>query len=116
MTCARRILGAPPRTSYNAILVRLGWLPLYHLLIFRALILFVKGHKGLAGPALQNLIHDMHDRKSRAWKFSRFFKPADTILSQLAQLDGDNPDFYAMDIPQLRTRLTKLLYLDLSIG
>ena len=57
----------------------------------------------------------MQDRKSRAWKFSRVFKPADTILSQLAQLDGDNPDFYAMDIPQLKTRLTKLLYLDLSI-
>ena len=28
MTCARRILGAPLRTSHDAVLVRLRWLPL----------------------------------------------------------------------------------------
>ena len=32
MTWARRILGAPKNTSNDAVLVRLGWMPLYHLL------------------------------------------------------------------------------------
>merc|ERR1719483_766468 len=31
---------------------------------------------------------------------TEFNKPATTILSQLAQLDGDNSDFDAMGIPQ----------------
>ena len=55
LLCARRILGAPAKTSNDAVLVRLGWMPLYHLLIFRALVWYVKGLRGLAGPALQEL-------------------------------------------------------------
>ena len=102
MKCARRILGAPKKACTDAILIRLGWMPLYHLLVYRALIWYVKGRKGLAGPALQGLIHDMQDRDSKHWKSSRFFKPASQILSNLAELDPDNPDFFSMDIPMLK--------------
>ena len=98
----------------SAILIRLGWMPLYHLLIYRALIWYVKGRKGLAGPALQTLIHDMQDRDSKHWKSSRFFKPASQILSHLSELDPDNPDFFSMDIPMLKTRLRNLMYVDLT--
>ena len=114
MKCARRILGAPKKACTDAILIRLGWMPLYHLLVYRALIWYVKGRKGLAGPALQGLIHDMQDRDSKHWKSSRFFKPASQILSHLAELDPDNPDFFSMDIPMLKTRLRNLMYVDLT--
>ena len=90
MTCARRILGAPKNTSNDAVLIRLGWMPLYHLLIFRALIWYVKGLRGLAGPALHKLIHRMKDDNSKAWKFSRFFAPASDILDILAT-SGSGP-------------------------
>ena len=87
LQCARRILGAPAKMSNDAVLVRLCWMRLYHLLIFRALVWYVKGLRGLAGPALQNLIHDMkNDENTRAWKFSRFFPPASSILDTLANL------------------------------
>ena len=75
LLCARRILGAPAKTSNDAILVRLGSMPLYHLLIFRSLVWYVKGLRGLTGPALQDLIHDMKNENSKVWKFLRFFFP-----------------------------------------
>ena len=114
MTCARRILGAPANTSNDAVLVRLGWMPLYHLLIFRALIWYVKGLRGLAGPALQKLIHSMKDDNSKAWKFSRFFAPASDILNILATSGSDIIDFSSMSIPSLKTTLKDLLYKDLT--
>ena len=36
------------------------------------------------------------------------------ILSHLADLDHDNPDFFSMDIPALKTRLRNLMYVDLT--
>ena len=114
MNCARRILGAPARTSSDAVLVRLGWMPLYQLLVFRALIWFVKGSKGLAGPALQNLISDMRNGNAKMWTVSRFFKPASETLSLLSQLDADSSDFFSLPIPNLKSKLRDLIFIDLT--
>ena len=43
-----------------------------------------------------------------------FFRPASQILSNLAELDPDNPDFFSMDIPVLKTTLQNLMYADLT--
>ena len=114
LQCARRILGAPAKTSNDAVLVRLGWMPLYHLLIFRALVWYVKGLRGLAGPALQSLIHNMKNENSKAWKFSRFFSPASDILDILANSGPEHIDFSSMPIKILKSKLKELLYDDLS--
>ena len=55
MMCARRILGAPVKTSSDAVLVRLGWMPLDYVIMYRTVIWVLKGRRNLAGPALYNL-------------------------------------------------------------
>ena len=89
-------------------------MPLYHLLIYRALVWYVKGLRGLAGPALQVLIHDMKSENSKAWKFSRFFSPASNILDILANSGSEPLDFSSMPIKLLKSKLKDLLYDDLS--
>ena len=105
-TCARRILGAPKGTSMDAVFVRLGWMPLYHLLIFRALVWFVKGKKGLAGPALQDLISDMNTN-NRRWVRTRFCAPAMNTLSMLEPPSpgGSTDDYFSLTVPQLKNAL-----------
>ena len=93
---------------------KFAWMPLYHLLIFRALVWYVKGLRGLAGPALQSLIHDMKNENSKAWKLSCFFSPASNILDILANSGSEPLDFSTMSIKLLKSKLKDLLYDDLS--
>ena len=59
--------------SYVAYLIAYG--AIWYSVVFRALVLYVKGLRDLAGPALQSLIHDMKNENSKVWKSSRFFSP-----------------------------------------
>ena len=76
MTCARRILGAPQKTAHDAMLVRLGWMPLDYLMMYRCIILCIKSKRGLAGPAMQRLYADVESYTVRDPRLSRFFSPS----------------------------------------
>ena len=99
----------------DAVFVRLGWMPLYQLLIFRALVWFVKGKKGLAGSALQDLISDLSNTNG-SWNRTRFFAPAMNTLSLLnpVSAEGSTIDYFGLPVPQLKKVLRASIFSDLN--
>ena len=97
LRCARLILGAQQNPSNDAVLVRLGWLPLDYLLMYRAIVWFLKGRQGLAGPALHDLISKWESCPSKKHDFgARVFRPA---LDAITRLQTYIPDVDLLTTP-----------------
>ena len=97
LRCARLILGAQQNPSNDAVLVRLGWLPLDYLLMYRAIVWFLKGRQGLAGPALHDLISKWESCPSKKHGFgARVFRPA---LDAITRLQTYIPDVDLLTAP-----------------
>ena len=115
MTCARRILGAPRKTSYDAILVRLGWLPLEYVMLLRCLVLCIKSKRGLAGPAMQRLYANVMSYRCRNPRLSRFFGPAQDTLNRLAGYNTDGTNFDVDSVACIKRTLRKCMYAELTL-
>ena len=61
-------------TNFNAVLVRLGMLPLHYIMALRALTAFFRIHRNKAGPAMSKMLHDFE--QSDSWSSSVFMKQA----------------------------------------
>ena len=114
MTCARRILGAPKKTSHDAILVRLGWLPLEYLMMYRTIIWTLKAKRGLAGPALAELVSHMENCKHEKWERTRVFCPALHVLDRLSEYDSKGINFMLDSIPRVKRALRDCMFSELT--
>ena len=114
MNCARRILGAPRKTSNDAILVRLGWLPLEYLMIFRCVILCIKAKRGMAGPSMQRLFTEVETYSTLKPRLSRFFRPALDTLNRLASYNTYGTNFDTDSIPCIKRTVRQCMYIELT--
>ena len=71
----RGIAGVSKRTNFNAVLVRLGVLPLHYTLAAKAMAEYYRIYTGKAGPAMTDLL-DSFDHGDSEWKQTRFFSSA----------------------------------------
>ena len=114
MTCARRILGAPLKTSHNAILVRLGWLPLEYVMMYRCLILTIKAKRGLSGTAMQSLFMDIETYRMRNSRLTRIFGPAMVNLNRLASYNSFGTNFDVDSMSRVKHTLRDCMYVELT--
>jgi len=114
MKCARRILGARGNPSDDAVLVRLGWLPLDYLLMGRAILWVLKGRAGKAGPALSNLITRWDSsEKSRNGIGACVISPAMRAIERLQPYVADT-NFLSASMKHCRTALRKAMFAELT--
>ena len=114
MNCAKKILGAPSRTSHDAVLVRLGWLPLDYLLMYRTCIWAFKVKRGLAGPALSGMVADMKADPDGAFKRSRIFAPAEAAITRFMTYDTMNTDIQKVSVHGFKRCLRQCMHRELT--
>ena len=108
--CARWTLGVHPNSSGEAVLVRLGWLPLDYLLALHGLKLFLKLSLGLGSKVLQSSTVDrgVLPGHGHGTSFSRAHEFL-TYLNQLTEVDLFSQNILKNDAP-----LRDALFLDLN--
>ena len=109
--CGRWILGVHPNTSGEAVLVRLGWLPLDYLLALHGLKTFLKLYHGQGGQVLKSCTYD-RGNCLEAYGHGDFFSKAYEFLTYLntgSDVDLMDPNIIKNDSP-----LRKSLYHDLN--
>ena len=114
LKCARRILGAQQNPANDAVLIRLGWMPLDYVLMYRAIVWFLKGRQGLAGPALRDLISKWESCPSQKHGFgARVFRPALDAIIRFQTFVSD-VDLLTAPIKQSCTALRTAMFAELT--
>ena len=108
----RASLCVPRSTNFNAVLVRLGMMPLHYRLAFRAMSTFYRIHSERTGPAMQELLEDFQ-KSASGWVKTFFLVHAHNNIAYFQSYSEDN----ILEAPTARSfsnRLQKAMYSELT--